>query len=76
MERHKSLKRVSFEEQPDIIDDRESTVEVEVRTASVGEEEEDIPALEQVDQKVDQKVDKKVDYLDQPQRPQTPPGDR
>ena len=74
MERRKSLKRVSFEEQPDIIDDRESTVEV--RTASVGEEEEDIPALEQVDQKVDKKVGKKVDYLDQPQRPQTPPGDR
>ena len=76
LERRKSLKRVSFEEQPDIIDDRESTVEVEVRTASVGEEEEDIPALEQVDQKVDKKVGKKVDYLDQPQRPQTPPGDR
>ena len=45
LERHKSLKRVSFEEQPDIIDDREASVEVEVAVG--GNKEEDIPAFTQ-----------------------------
>ena len=71
MERHKSLKRVSFEEQPDIIDDsRESTVEVAV----VGDlEEEDIPALEEVDR---QNLGGGSDSDPALVRPQTPPGER
>ena len=71
LERHKSLKRVSFEEQPDIIDDsRESTVEVAV----VGDlEEEDIPALEEVDR---QNLGGGSDSDPALVRPQTPPGER
>jgi len=71
LERHKSLKRVSFEEQPDIIDNsRESTVEV---TVVVGEEEEDIPALEEVEQQPPGGVSDPEPAL---VRPQTPPGER
>ena len=71
LERHKSLKRVSFEEQPDIIDDsRESTVEV---TVVVGDEEEDIPALEEVEQQPLGGVSDAEPVL---VRPQTPPGER
>jgi len=71
LERHKSLKRVSFEEQPDIIDDsRESTVEA---VAVMGEDEEDIPALEEVDRKPLGGVSDSEHAL---VRPQTPPGER
>ena len=71
LERHKSLKRVSFEEQPDIIDDsRESTVEA---VAVMGEEEEDIPALEEVDRQPLGGVSDSEHAL---VRPQTPPGER
>ena len=71
LERTKSLKRVSFEEEPDIIDDsRESTVEV---TVVVGEEDEDIPALEEVEQKP---LGGFSDAEPALVRPQTPPGER
>jgi len=74
LERHKSLKRVSFEEQPDIIDDREASVEVEVAVG--GEEEEDIPALEEVDNN-NQKSSGGFSSSEQAlARPQTPPGER
>ena len=72
LERRKSFKRVSFEEQPDIIDcySRESTVEA----AAVGElEEEDIPALEEVDR---QNIGGGSDSDPALVRPQTPPGER